>query len=129
MKAVKIGAKGTATVEVGAEHTAHHYGNEGVKVLATPFLTVMFEHAASEVLFPALEESEISVGTWISVKHLKPTPPGVTVTCTATLTEIRGRKYLFEVEVKDPEELVAEGHIERATINSERFYEALRHKS
>lgn len=129
MKKLEIGAAGSVSVEVGVEHTAHRYGNDGVRVLATPFLTVLFEHAASEVLFPAMEAGEMSVGTWISVKHFKPTPPGLTVTATATLKEIKGRKYLFDVVVRDDVEVVATGHIERATIDSARFYRTLAEKS
>jgi predicted thioesterase len=103
-------------------------GNTGVDVLATPMVTMMFEAAATDALTPVMRPGEISVGTWISVRHLKPTPPGMAVTATVTLKEVKGVRYLFDVEVHDEVEKVAEGHIERAIINKERFYGSLREK-
>jgi fluoroacetyl-CoA thioesterase len=97
-------------------------------VLATPALAMMFEAAATEALKPAMKQGEISVGTWISVYHLKPTPPGMWVTTTVTLLESRGVRYLFDVEVHDEIEKVAEGKIERAIIEQDRFYNNLDEK-
>ncbi len=128
VKPLEPGMTGSFSIVVDERHLAHTYGNKGVKVLATPALTWMFEAAASDVIFPALDEGEISVGTWISVKHLKPTPPGLNVTCIATLKTIEGRKYLFDVVVRDDVEVVAVGNIERATIDKDRFYRELDEK-
>jgi predicted thioesterase len=75
-----------------------------------------------------MKEGEISVGTWISVRHLKPTPPGMDVTATVILKEVKGVRYLFDVEVHDEVEKVAEGHIERAIIDADRFYRVLNEK-
>jgi predicted thioesterase len=103
-------------------------GNTGVEVLATPTLAWMLENAATDALAPVMMEGEISVGTWISVKHLKPTPPGMTVTTTVTLLEVKGIRYLFDAQVHDEVEKVAEGNIERAIIDRDRFYRSLREK-
>ena len=128
MSRLKPGAKGRFTVTVGEKHLASSMGNTGVDVLATPMVAMMFEAAATDALKPAMRDGEISVGTWISVYHLKPTPPGMTVTTTVTLIETRGVMYLFEVEVHDEKEKVAEGKIERAIIDKDRFYRTLREK-
>jgi fluoroacetyl-CoA thioesterase len=103
-------------------------GNTGVDVLATPALAWMFENAATDALAPVMKEGEISVGTWISVRHLKPTPPGMSVTTYVTLLEVKGIRYLFEARVHDEVEKVAEGNIERAIISRDRFYEGLERK-
>ena len=50
------------------------------------------------------------------------------VTATVTLRQVEGVRYLFDVEVHDEVEKVAEGNIERAIIDSERFYGSLREK-
>ena len=50
------------------------------------------------------------------------------VTATVILKEVKGVRYLFDVEVHDEVEKVAEGHIERAIIDKDRFYRALREK-
>ena len=122
------GASGRFTVTVNEEHLASAMGNTGVDVLATPMIAMMFEAAATDALRPVMREGEISVGTWISVHHLKPTPPGMDVTTIVTLAEIRGIRYLFDVTVHDEVEKVAEGKIERAIIGKERFYHSLRDK-
>jgi predicted thioesterase len=113
---------------VDEKHLASTMGNTGVDVLATPIVAMLFEKAASDALREIMRDGEISVGTWISVYHLKPTPPGMSVTTTVALKEVRGNRYLFDVEVHDEVEKVAEGNIERAIIDRDRFYRSLDEK-
>lgn len=128
MSRLEPGATGQFTVTVKKEHLASAMGNTGVDVLATPTVAMMFEAAATDALKPVMYDAEISVGTWISVHHLKPTPPGMAVTTTVTLIETKGVKYLFDVEVYDEREKVAEGNIERAIVDKDRFYRTLNEK-
>jgi fluoroacetyl-CoA thioesterase len=128
MSRLKPGATGQFTVTVEEKHMASAMGNTGVDVLATPMVAMMFEAAATDALKPAMKEGEISVGTWISVYHLKPTPPGMSVTTRVTLVKTMGIRYLFDVQVHDEAEKVAEGSIERAIIDKERFYHTLNEK-
>ncbi|GBE14085.1 MAG TPA: hypothetical protein ENH32_06630 [Proteobacteria bacterium] len=79
-------------------------------------------------LEPAMREGEISVGTMILVRHLKPTPPGLKVTAVVKLREVSGRKYLFDALVYDDIEKVGEGSIERAIIDKDRFERTLAEK-
>ena len=128
MNRLKPGAAGQFTIIVKNEHLASAMGNTGVDVLATPMVAMMFEAAATDALKSIMRAGEISVGTWISVYHLKPTPPGMSITARVTLIESKGVRYLFDVEVHDDVEKVAEGKIERAIIDKDRFYRALREK-
>lgn len=128
MNRLKPGAAGQFTIIVKNEHLASAMGNTGVDVLATPMVAMMFEAAATDALKSIMRAGEISVGTWISVYHLKPTPPGMSITARVTLIESKGVRYLFDVEVHDEVEKVAEGKIERAIIDKDRFYRALREK-
>jgi len=125
MNHLKPGATGQFTITVSNEHLASSMGNTGVDVLATPMVAMMFEAAATDALRSVMKPGEISVGTWISVYHLKPTPPGMSITSRVTLVESKGVRYLFDVEVHDEVEKVAEGRIERAIIDKDRFYSAL----
>ena len=129
MERLKPGATGQYTVTVAEEHLASTMGNTDVDVLATPMVAMMFEAAASDALSEVMMEGEISVGTWISVYHLKPTPPGMSITATVTLLESRGIRYLFDVKVYDEVEKVAEGKIERAILDKARFYKSLNEKT
>ena len=128
MERLAPGIQGKFTITVDRGHLASTMGNRGVDVLATPMVAMMFEAAATDALAPVMMENEISVGTWISVRHLKPTPVGMSVTATVTLREAKGVRYLFDVEVHDEVEKVAEGNIERAIIDRDRFYRSLREK-
>jgi fluoroacetyl-CoA thioesterase len=128
MGRLESGSTGQFTTKVETIHLASSMGNTGVDVLATPALAWMFENAATDALAPVMKEGEISVGTWISVRHLKPTPPGMSVTTYVTLLEVKGIRYLFEARVHDEVEKVAEGNIERAIISRDRFYEGLERK-
>ena len=125
MGRLKPGTTGEFKITVNNEHLASAMGNTGVDVLATPMVAMMFEAAATDALRSAMKPGEISVGTWISVYHLKPTPPGMSITARVTLIESKGVKYLFDVDVHDEVEKVAEGKIERAIINGDRFYKNL----
>lgn len=128
MNRLKPGSTGCFTITVQKEHLASSMGNTGVDVLATPMVAMMFESAATDALGPVMRPGEISVGTWISVYHLKPTPAGMSVTTKVTLIESKGVRYLFDVEVQDAVEKVAEGKIERAIIDRDRFYNNLSRK-
>jgi len=128
MNRLRPGAKGEFSAIVEDIHTASALGNTGVNVLSTPAVAWLFEGAASDALTPVMEEGEISVGTRILVRHLKPTPPGMKVRAVVTLNEVKGHTYIFDVQVFDEVELVADGTIERAIIDKERFEKTVAEK-
>jgi fluoroacetyl-CoA thioesterase len=123
-----IGAKGTCRTVIRPEHTADALGNTGVPVLATPVVAGFFEWAASDALAPVMRPGEITVGTVINVRHLRPTPAGMAVTVTVTLRKVRGPRYLFDAVVFDEVEKAAEGEIERAILDGPRFFRKLEEK-
>ena len=57
----------------------------------------------------------------LNVKHLAASPIGITITCTATLTEIDGRRLVFSLEASDEKGPIGEGTQERFIIDVERF--------
>jgi predicted thioesterase len=110
----------TAEVEmvVTPDRTADAMGNRGVHVLATPFLIGLLEDAAGAVVRPHLPPGAATVGTRVEMRHLAPTPVGMTVRARATLVETDGKRYVFDVEAWDEREKVAEGRHERFVIPS-----------
>ena len=114
------GAKGRFTTVVEDWHLASSMGNVGVNVLSTPAVAYLFEGAATDALKPVMMDGELSVGTEILVRHLRPTPPGMRVKTTVTFREMRGARYFFDAVVYDEVEKVAEGTIERAIIDGRR---------
>ncbi len=118
------------TREVTPEVTADRFGNPGVPVFATPALVGLLEETAIGCVAACLEEGAGTVGTSVNVQHLAATPLGMTVTATARLTEVDGRRLVFEVEARDDKEPVATGTHERFLVGSmERFVERASEKA
>ncbi len=109
-----------ATAEVGytvtEDKTAHAMGNQGVHVLATPYVVGLLENAAGAVIHPHLPAGAGTVGTMVEMKHLAATPVGMKVRAKATLLETDGRRFLFSVEAWDEKEKIAEGRHERFVV-------------
>ncbi|MGQ9491958.1 MAG: thioesterase family protein [Anaerolineae bacterium] len=116
-----IGLTGQASIVVVPEVTARHLGSGTVAVFATPEMVRLMERAAVHALAPHLAPGQQSVGTMINVRHLAATPLGATVTATAELIEINGRRLTFKVRAHDGVELIGEGLHERALIDLARF--------
>lgn len=119
--AIQIGLRGEATLRVSREHTASAMGSGDVEVLATPMLVALLERAAVQALSGSLEEGQTSVGGWIAVKHLAPTPVGLEARAVAELIQIEGNKLTFALTAHDPYEKIAEGLHNRYIVERGRF--------
>lgn len=114
----------TAEVEeiVTQQLTADALGNKGVKVYATPYVVSLMETASQAAILPHLPPGAGSVGTTVEMKHLAATPLGMKVRAKATLVETDGKRCLFQVDVFDEVEKIAEGRHERFIVpNLEKF--------
>jgi predicted thioesterase len=121
VKSIGLGREGSFEQVVGPEHGADRFQNAGVTVLATPVLCHWFESAAVRAIAAQLESGEASVGTRISIEHLKATPVGMQVRVTARVVTVDGRRVDFEITAFDEVELVARGTHERVVIDLERL--------
>lgn len=113
---VAPGATAEVSLVVTPDRTADALGNPGVQVLGTPFLVGLLEQACHAVLAPHLPPGAGTVGTMVEMRHLAPTPVGLTVRARARLLEGDGRRFLFAVEAWDDREKVAEGRHERFVL-------------
>jgi len=110
----------TQTIQVQANQTATQYGSGLLDVFATPALIGLMENTAMKLI--ELPEGSSSVGTSINMKHLKASPIGEMIECTATIVAIDGRKYSFEIKATDSKgDLIGEATHERVVINIEKF--------
>jgi fluoroacetyl-CoA thioesterase len=101
--------------------TAQSLGSGDVPVLATPRVLALAEAATVAATARQIPGGVTTVGTRAEVEHRAPTPVGRTVTALATLAKVDGRKLLFEVVVRDGENLVAEVRVERMVLDRQRF--------
>ena len=115
------GIKGTRTVTVNEDNTAKAMGSGTLDVFATPALIALMEETCWRSVANELEEGSGTVGTLLEIKHTAPTPVGMKVTCESTLTEVDGRRLVFEVIARDAKGVVGEGKHERFIIQNEKF--------
>lgn len=113
--------KGTAAVTVTDENTAKTMGSGSLEVFATPALAALMEKAACNCLDARLEDGMTSVGTKLDIQHTAATPKGMRITCEAVLTEIDGRRLVFEVSAADKSGEIGRGRHERFIVNAEKF--------
>jgi len=114
----------TQTIIVKESQTALEYGSGLLPVFATPALIGLMENTAMQLI--ELPEGSSSVGISINMKHLKASPVGAEIVCTASITEIDGRKYSFEIKANDTSgDLIGEATHERFVVNVEKFMSKL----
>ena len=118
---LETGIKGTRTVTVNEDNTAKAMGSGTLDVFATPALIALMEETCWRSVANELEEGCGTVGTLLEIKHTAPTPVGMKVTCESTLTEVDGRRLVFEVIARDAKGVVGEGKHERFIIQNEKF--------
>ncbi|MEE4198335.1 MAG: thioesterase family protein [Bacteroidales bacterium] len=118
---LKPGISYTASQVVVYEDTAAKYGSGLVEVFATPAMIALMENAALKAVYTHLPEGFTTVGFELNVRHLKPTPIGMNVECTATLKEVLGKKLVFHVVAHDEEGKIGEGTHIRYIIDTRKF--------
>ena len=108
------GLKAEIATVVDDKLVVKHMGGEGV--LSTPAMIGLMERAAIQAVQADLPEGHTTVGFEVNVKHFGATAQGNTVTVSAELLEIDGRKLRFKVEARDADKKVGDGTHRRAII-------------
>lgn len=121
MATLEVGLTGFLEQIVRDEDTASTIGSGSLAVLATPVMIAAAEQACANLVQPFLDEGMSTVGTHLDIRHLAPTPVGMSFRVSCELTEINGRMLKFKVVINDEKERVGEGTHERVIINEERF--------
>ncbi|HLH70074.1 MAG TPA: hotdog domain-containing protein [Candidatus Dormibacteraeota bacterium] len=106
---------------VAEDDTAIAMRSGDVPVLATPRLVALCEQAACAAIADVLDPGATSVGTWIELEHLAPSPLGARVVAEAVLTGGEGRRLEFEVVATQGEVVVARGRHRRQVVDRGRF--------
>lgn len=109
--------------EVTDADSAVALGSGDVAVLATPRLIAWMEAQTVQEAQPLLGAGQTSVGTSIRVEHLRATPVGgaVEVTATPPIESASGRLTFTVLAVDGSGRVVAQGEIERAVVDRDRF--------
>ena len=116
----------TSTAVVTKENSAAALGSGFLPVFATPAMVALMENAAMKAVAPVLEQGATTVGAEINTTHIKPSPIGATVSATATLVAVEGRKLMFDVEARDEVGLIGKGTHVRFIVDAECFMAKLK---
>ena len=122
---IQEGLTHTSQLTVTEAVTATTMGSGDLPVLATPAMMALMENAAMLAVAPHLPEGSTTVGGHISASHIKPTPVDETVTATATVTKVDGKKIDFEVKAHWGDVLLGEGTHLRFIVDREKFMSRL----
>lgn len=122
---IEPGLKHTSTAVVTEALSARAIGSGDLPVYATPAMTALMENAAMLAVAGDLPEGSTTVGGRIEVSHMAPTPIGATVTATATLEKVDGRKLHFSVIAMQGDTVIGQGTHLRFVVDKERFMSKL----
>ena len=123
------GLEAAVEERVTDEMSAVALGSGDVAVLGTPAVLALAERAACAAIAGRLGEGETSVGTWVELSHLAPTPVGGSVTAYARLVDVEGPKLTFEFSVADGAGEIARGTHRRSIVERERFVRSAQKRS
>ena len=129
MANIPIGTTGEFQLLVTTEVAITFMGTEGARVLSTPHMIGFMEMTCRNTVLPLLDAGYDTVGTHVNVAHLAASPIGMSVTFTAEVIRVDGRRVEFRVEARDEKEKIGEGTHERAIINIAKFATRLAEKS
>jgi fluoroacetyl-CoA thioesterase len=88
------------------------------KVLSTPGMIHVMEWACTRLIREAVPDAGPTVGFEVCVKHVGGAPEGTPLTVSATLREVvDGRKWRFDVEVREGDRTIGVGTHERRVIS------------
>ena len=96
------------------------------EVFSTSRMIALMEIAASRLLKPLLQPSQLSVGVVVNIRHAAATPNHTEVSATATFLGMEGKLYKFRVEAFDPGGKIGEGEHQRAIVDTERLVQGAR---
>ncbi len=122
-----IGLEYKAETFVTEDKTARAMQSGSLDVFATPAMIALVERAAAECVEPYLAAGESTVGILVNIKHTAPTTIGQKVSAVLRLTEIDGKRLVFDAKVFDSQGSIgSQGNIgcgthERFIINSDKF--------
>jgi fluoroacetyl-CoA thioesterase len=122
------GLSGKSEMIVSEEDLVSQLGGIAINVLSTPRLVQLMEAAAIEAIQEVIPSDQLSLGTWVKIKHLSPTPLGMKVVAHALLNAVDKNRLFFLVDAYDEKGKVAEGEHERILMSKERFLQKVEKK-
>ena len=116
----------TLTFTVTADDTAAALGSGDLEVLGTPRLLAWAEATTCAAVADELDATSTSVGTRVSVEHLRASGVGEDLRVEAQVVHRDGRLLRFQVTATDSaSRLVGQGEVTRVVVDRKRFLSRL----
>lgn len=122
----KEGSSITKEGKVTENDTALKMGSGDLEVYATPSMIALMENTAKSLVIDELPIGYTTVGIEINVKHIKASPTGANIKCTAVLIKVDGKKLFFDVEANDDQGIIGNGSHVRYVVNSDEFMKRIK---
>lgn len=122
---IEKGLSARSTTVVRSENTAAAMGSGDLEVFATPAMVALMENAAMKAVAEHLPEGATTVGAEMNTTHIKPSGVGASVTASAVLVEVEGRKLTFNVGAHDDGGMIGEGVHVRYVVDRAKFLSKL----
>lgn len=124
-----VGLELEATKTVKNSDSAKKYGSGLIDVFSTPALVAFAENTCMNLILKFLPKAYTTVGYEVNIKHLKATPIGMNVKCSAKLIEVDARKLSYEFKAYDENGLIGEGTHIRFIVDKKKFLEKINIKN
>jgi predicted thioesterase len=118
---IEVGLSEVISTTVTDADTAIALGSGDVAVLGTPRVVALCEEAAVGTLVGLLPAGATTVGTNITIDHTAASVVGATISARATVSGVRGKKILFDVELTEGDKVAATGTHTRVVVDRARF--------
>lgn len=123
---ISVGLTATKEIVVEEKDSAKSLGSGGLDVFGTPAMIALMENVALDMIRPHLPEGNDSVGMMINAQHLKASPIGAKIKCTAEVTAVDGRKVSYKIECFDESgDKIGFASHDRFVVDMERFMSKL----
>lgn len=116
-----IGLNHSIQCIVEPDMTADRVGSGSMAVFSTPSLLALMEATAFELAEKGMDRGYTTVGSYVELHHMAPTPIGVMVRSEAKLTKIMDNRITFKIMVFDKSGVVAEATHIRYIVDRKGF--------
>lgn len=117
---IRVGMSNEMEFMVTKDLTTDHF-SKAHPVFATPSMVNLIEQTSLKMCQQVLPEGYDTVGTFVNIKHMAPTPLGMKVRVCVEVAEINGKLMTLNVKCYDEKNKIAEGTHGRAIVNVEKF--------
>ena len=106
---------------VNNQDLASQVGSGDLNVISTPSLLAFIENTCMLKINESITSEQTSLGVKVELKHLKPSLENQEIECYIQNITYQDNKWLFEVEVKSDNKLIAICQHTRYLVNKKEF--------